>query len=270
MINFKPKAYFTDLDGTLLDLPKTKESISKDNLNILKQKNDNGIPFIIATGRYASDFVLDLAKKANSPYVICQNGGLIVDNTGKILIKHEIKKDTVMQITEILKEKKLFFIFNSGNIIYGTASKLRIFRPWIKKLEQKTYDEIPQITNLTKIITFGTSKKNIKKLVDELSEKFKNISLHIVSKGYAIEINDINANKGRGIEFVSKLLNINPKDAVHFGDSGNDTSTIPYVGAFIAMKNSLKNIKVQASWVAPSYKKSGVAKAIKIIENSFK
>lgn len=38
MIKFKPKAYFTDLDGTLLDLPKTKEGISLDNLNIVKEK----------------------------------------------------------------------------------------------------------------------------------------------------------------------------------------------------------------------------------------
>lgn len=93
------------------------------------------------------------------------------------------------------------------------------------------------------------------------------MSLHIVSRGYAIEINDINATKGMGIEYVCKLLNINPVDTVHFGDSGNDTSTIPYVGAFVAMKNSLNNIKSQAKWVGPSYKKAGVAKAVKQIES---
>ncbi|ENY53842.1 Hypothetical protein, putative COF family HAD hydrolase [Metamycoplasma alkalescens 14918] len=267
MINFKPKAYFTDLDGTLLDLPKTKEKISQKNLNILKEKNDNGIPFIIATGRYASDFVLDLAKKTNSPYVICQNGGLVVDTNGEVLIKHEIEKDTVIKIVDALKEKKLFFIFNSGNTIYGSSAKLKLFRPWIKKMVQKNYDEMPKITKLTKIITFGTSKKNIKKLAQELQDQFKNISLYIVSKGYAIEINDINASKGRGIEFVSKLSNIDPKEAIHFGDSGNDTSSIPYVGAFVAMKNSLKNIKSQATWIAGSYKKSGVYEAVRKIEN---
>ncbi|WP_330463371.1 HAD family hydrolase [Metamycoplasma gateae] len=268
MINFKPKAYFTDLDGTLLDLPKTKEGISLDNLNILKTKNESGTPFIIATGRYASEYVLNLANQTQSPYVICQNGGLIVKNDGQIIAKHEIKKDTVMEITEILKENKLFIIYNSGNTIYGTASKLRFFRPWIKKMTRKTYDEVPRIADSTKIITFGTSKKGIKKLVEELANKFKNISLHIVSKGYAVEINDINATKGKAIKYVCKLLNIDPKDTVHFGDSGNDTSTIPYVGAFVAMKNSLNNIKSQAKWVAPSYKKSGVAKAVKIIESS--
>lgn len=267
MINFKPKAYFTDLDGTLLDLPKTKEGISLDNLNIVKEKNQSGTPFIIATGRFASEYVLDLAQKTEAPYVICQNGGLIVNNKGDVIVKHEIKKDTVMEITEVFKENKLFIIYNSGNTIYGTSTKLKVFRPWIKKLIQKTYDEIPRITNATKIITFGTSKKGIKKLVEFLSSKFKNLSLHIVSRGYAIEINDINATKGMGIEYVCKLLNINPVDTVHFGDSGNDTSTIPYVGAFVAMKNSLNNIKSQAKWVGPSYKKAGVAKAVKQIES---
>ncbi|MGX9339161.1 HAD family hydrolase [Mycoplasma sp. 125] len=268
MINFKPKAYFTDLDGTLLDLPKTKEGLSKENFEIVKSKNDSGIPFIIATGRYASDFVLNLAKQTNSPYVICQNGGLIVDSNGETILKNEIQKDTVMSIVEILKEKKLFFIFNSGNTIYGTSSKLKLFRPWIKNLIQKTYDDIPHITNATKIITFGGSKKYIRMLAEELAKKFRNLSLHIVSKGYAIEINDINAGKGKAIDYVCRLLDINPIETVHFGDSGNDTSTIPYVGAFIAMNNALKNIKIQAKWVAGSYKKSGVAKAVKKIEGN--
>ncbi|MBN4089653.1 HAD family hydrolase [Mycoplasma enhydrae] len=266
MIDFIPKAYFSDLDGTLLDLPKKPEKISKENLEIALRMNDEGKPFILATGRYPSEFVLDLAKKINSKYVICQNGGLIVDNNGNVLIKHEIKKDEVMSIIEILKQKKLFFIFNSGDTIYGTAAKLRFFRPWVKHLVQKTYSEIPQITNSTKIITFGTSKRGIRKLVNQLEEKFKTISLHIVSRGYAIEINSINATKGKAIDYVSRLLDIDPKQTVHFGDSGNDTSVIPYVGAFVAMKNSLKNIKIQSKWVAGSYKKYGVAKAIKLIE----
>ncbi|SGA03017.1 putative hydrolase [Mycoplasmopsis arginini] len=129
MIKFKPKAYFTDLDGTLLDLPKTKEGISLDNLNIVKEKNQSGTPFIIATGRFASEYVLDLAQKTEAPYVICQNGGLIVNNKGDVIVKHEIKKDTVMEITEVLKENKLFIIYNSGNTIYGTSTKLKVFRP---------------------------------------------------------------------------------------------------------------------------------------------
>ncbi|AZZ65709.1 HAD family hydrolase [Metamycoplasma phocicerebrale] len=267
MIDFKPKAYFSDLDGTLLDLPNKAEKISKENLEIVTKMNDEGKPFIFATGRFPSDFVLNLAKKTNSPYVICQNGGLIVNQNGDVLIKHEIKKDTVMSIINILKEKKLFFIFNSGDTIYGTAAKLKLFRPWVKHMIQKTYEDVPQITNSTKIITFGTTKKKIKKLVEELENKFNNLSLHIVSKGYAIEINNINATKGKAIDYVSRLIDINPRETVHFGDSGNDTSVIPYVGAFIAMKNSLKNIKNVASWVTGSYKRHGVAKTIKIIED---
>ncbi|PZW00588.1 HAD family hydrolase [Metamycoplasma auris] len=268
MINFKPKAYFTDLDGTLLDLPKTKEKISEKNLQILKGKNTSGTPFIIATGRYASDFVLDLAKKANSKYVICQNGGIIVDSNGEIIAKHEINKDTVIEILDLIKQKNLFFILNSGNTIYGNKARLKLIRPWVRSMTQKNYDDLETITDCTKIIVFGTTKKGIKKLKEELESEFKNISIFIVSKGFAIEINDINASKGKAIEFVSKLLDVNPKETIHFGDSGNDTSSIPYVGAFVAMKNALRNVKSQAAWVAGSYKNSGVYNAIKKIENS--
>lgn len=100
----------------------------------------------------------------------------------------------------------------------------------------------------------GSQKKGIIKLRDELLNAFHDISTHIVSKGYSIEISDINANKGIGDRFVCDLLNIDYKEAVHLGDSGNDVVTQKYLGGFVAMKNSTKNIRQKADYVGYSYK----------------
>ncbi|BDX52449.1 haloacid dehalogenase [Metamycoplasma equirhinis] len=269
MLDFKPKAYFLDMDGTYLDKPKSPEKISAENIEIAKNLNDQNIPVILSTGRTNSDFVLELANKINSPYVICQNGGLIVDNKNNILIKNQIKKDLVLKIIEILKREKLFFIFNSSSDIFGTTKRLSICRPWIKKLNSHTYDEIPQITSVTKILTFGKTPGGTRKLKDKLEKEFFNLKFHIVSRGWTIEINDMNATKGIADEYVCKLLNIDPKQTVHFGDSGNDIVTKEYLGAFIAMKNSPTNIKKQATIVGKNYKRGGIAKTIKKITNNF-
>ncbi|AWX69400.1 Cof-type HAD-IIB family hydrolase [[Mycoplasma] anseris] len=262
-LNFQPKAYFIDLDGTTLDCPKTEARISEENINAIRTLNDKNIPVVIATGRSNSPFVMDLAKKFNSPFVICQNGGIIVNQHNNVLKTNEMQKDTVLEIIEILKEEKMCFIINSGDTIYGPTTKIKMIRPWAKKMNTYTYEEIPQITNSTKILTFGKNKKGILKLRDRLAKKFINISQHVVSRGYSIEINDENATKGIADRFVCQLLNINPNQAVHVGDSGNDTTSINHIGAFICMKNGLKNIRRQAHLIGPHYKKAGIAKLFK-------
>ncbi|AZG68568.1 HAD family hydrolase [Mycoplasma struthionis] len=267
MLKFQPKIFFLDLDGTFLDDKKSPKLISDENVEAMKKLNDSGIPVILSTGRGNSEFVLDLANRIHSQYVICQNGGLIVDKNNNILAKHEIKKDTVMEIIDILKKENLFFIFNSGKTIYCPHFKLKLVRAWLKKLEQKTYEEVPKIENSTKILTFGKTKKGILKLRDDLASKFNQVSLHVVSKGYSIEINDIDATKGKAEKFVCDLMNIDSQYAVHLGDSGNDTTTVPYIGAFVAMKNSQRNVKKQAAYIGFNYKKAGVARTIEKIMN---
>ncbi|MBN0970435.1 HAD-IIB family hydrolase [Mycoplasma phocoeninasale] len=264
MLNFKPRAYFLDLDGTFLDLPKTENRVSEDNINIARQLNDQGIPVILSTGRRNSEFVVNLANKINSPYIVCQNGGLIVDSNNNVLKKCEIKRDSALKVIEILKKEKMFFMINSLPIIYGASTKIFMARPWTKKMEIKKYDEIPQISNVTKILTFGKfSTRGIKKIKESLEANFFNLKFHIVSKGWSIEINDMNATKGIANSYICQLLNIDPKKAVHFGDSGNDVSVKSYVGAFVVMKNAARNIKKHGDIIGYSYKRSGVAKTIK-------
>ena len=264
---FKPEIYFIDLDGTTLDLPKKSQKISDKNLNAIKKMNET-TPIVFSTGRSNSEFVMNLAKQTNCKYVICQNGGLIVDINNNILKKYEIQKDDVYEIEQLLKKEKMLFILNSGHTIYGTTAKLRFISIWARNMEKKSYDEIPRATNATKILTFGKTKKGIRMLRDLLLEKFINIAVHIVSKGYALEITNQNATKGEGDLFICKLLDIDPKKTVHIGDSGNDVVTKSYVGAFVAMGNAVKDIKKQATEVGPKFKRSGLAKLFNKIQES--
>ncbi|MGL4357106.1 MAG: HAD hydrolase family protein, partial [Cetobacterium sp.] len=48
--------------------------------------------------------------------------------------------------------------------------------------------------------------------------------------------------------------------SVHIGDSMNDTSTINYLGALIAMENSSQHLLNVATHIGPNYKNGGLAK----------
>lgn len=268
-MNFKPQIYFIDLDGTTLDLPKTQAKISSINIEAIKKMNQIK-PVIFSTGRSNSTFVLNLMKETNTPYAICQNGGIIIDSNNDILVKHEILKDDAIKIVQTLEDNKMLYIFNSGNIIYGTTAKLKFISIWARKFEKRNYYEKNQITNCTKILTFGKSKKGIKLLKKALTDRFVNIVVHIVSKGYALEITNINATKGKADSYICKLLNIPTSKAVHIGDSGNDYETKNYLGAFICMGNGLREIKNQATEIGPKFKKAGLAKLFAQLESEKK
>lgn len=122
-LNFKPEIFFIDLDGTALDLPRKKERISQQNLDVISQINKK-IPVVISTGRINSPFVVDLMKKINSPFAICQNGGLIIDNNNNTLAKHPIPSEELEGVVDILKEEKMFIMFNSASTVYGKLSRI--------------------------------------------------------------------------------------------------------------------------------------------------
>ncbi|MDD7848370.1 HAD-IIB family hydrolase [Metamycoplasma hyosynoviae] len=267
MIDFKPQVYFIDLDGTALDLPKKIQKISSKNVEMISTVCKK-TPVVISTGRSNSEFVMNLAKKIGSPYVICQNGGVIVDQDNKLVVKYIIEKDDVSKISEFLQKEKMLFIFNSGNVIYGTAVKLFFISSWAKNIRRETYQNIPKIQECTKILTFGKSKKGIIKLRNMLMEKFINLSIQIVSKGYALEITNFNATKGLGDHYVCKLLNVDPSRAVHIGDSGNDLAVFPHVKNFVAMKNAQKYVKKMAVYIGPHFKKAGLGKLLYELEKN--
>ncbi|RMA79021.1 hypothetical protein JN00_0065 [Metamycoplasma subdolum] len=264
-MNFKPEVYFSDLDGTFLDLHKTEQIVSQTNIEAAFEVNKKKA-FIFSTGRPNSPFVMRLAKQINSPYVICQNGAVIVDQNNNIIKTCEMDQETVNKVIQVLKEEKMMFILNSDGIIYGPKIKHWFFSPWYKNNTKRTYEEFTKIDKATKIFTFGKTKRGIKRLFKKLSERFINLSPHIVSKGYAIEITDFFATKGKAEHFVCNLLNVDPKKAIHFGDGGNDISTVPYVGAFVCMKNATKEIKKHATEIGLHFKNAGIAWMLKKYE----
>lgn len=256
------QAYFIDLDGTLLDLPEGEETLSSANVKAVVKLNKNK-PVIISTGRSNSEFVLSLVKLLKCPYAICQNGALIVDKKNKVLARYEMEQNQVDEIVKLLKEEEMFFIFNGENKIYCNYESSAYMRPWTAKLEKLKYSDLGQKTNVTKILTFGKDEIATKNFKNFLAKKYPSLAFHIVSKGYSIEITHKNATKGKGAAFVCDLLKIDPKNAAHIGDSGNDLNALPEIGTFIAMENAMDEVKEVAHYIGPSFENSGIAKLFK-------
>lgn len=258
-VPFEIKAYFIDLDGTTLD--KIRKNISKKNINALKEKNTTS-PVVISTGRSFGKKVKKIMQLINSKYAICQNGAIIGDNQGNILKNIKLESEQINQIVKICKKYKLIFTVNSRFELF-TDKKSHIFLKLflgnkIKKINKFNPDKY----DVNKFVLVGKTKKKINRIYEEIKNLVPNTSAKTSGHDYIIEITHKDATKGNGAIFVSKLLNIDPKETIHIGDSQNDTTTLDIVGALIAMKNSSTRLLDVATHIGPSYKRGGIAKVL--------
>lgn len=264
-LDFDVKAYFIDLDGTTLD-KKIRRTISKKNIDVLKNKNKT-IPIVISTGRAYSQKVKKVMELINCKYAICQNGAVIGDNQGNILKEITLNKEQMELIINICLSYNVSFTINGRFEIFTNQKNYYLLKPFlwkkIKKIKKFNFNDY----KVNKVVLAGRRKKNINHIYDKIKDLIPDTSIKMSSHDYIIEITHKEATKGNGAVFISNLLQVNPKETVHVGDSQNDTTTIDVVGALIAMKNSSTKLLEVATHVGPSYKNGGVAK---IIEGDFK
>ncbi|MGL5732872.1 MAG: Cof-type HAD-IIB family hydrolase [Metamycoplasmataceae bacterium] len=255
---FEVQCFFIDLDGTSLDYK--RRYISDLNANKIKEINKK-TPVIISTGRSYSSKVKDIMKQLDIKYAICQNGAIIADSKGKILQDIIIDSQMVSLIKDIAIKHNVFIIPNSEYKVYTNNWYLKPFRWFNKKHYFKLMDFDPNL-KYNKIVLAGCSKKKLYKIFLELKQEFPLLSFKISGNDLVIEITDSKATKGLAAVFVTKLLKVEATKSVHIGDSMNDTSTINYLGALIAMENSSQHLLNVATHVGPDYRNGGLAKIL--------
>ena len=80
-----------------------------------------------------------------------------------------------------------------------------------------------------------------------------------------MDIQDEKINKGFGINFLIKTLNLTKNDCMAFGDQMNDYELLKNVKYSFAMKNAIPSIKEIAYQVIQSNDEAGVTQKIKEI-----
>ncbi|WP_434323688.1 HAD family hydrolase [Mycoplasma capricolum subsp. capricolum] len=246
-----------DIDGTVYS---RKHGVHELTKLALKKAREKGIKIVIATGRTISTTRL-IAKKLDllntSIPFIGQNGGQVFsyETNGKVKIRYTKKftNKQVNQIFNIIKQHKAhaFCYTLDENIAYKNKG-ISIFFWWMKKRSQrnvKVYKPNKKLeSQITKYICFGKREnmRQMRKKVEDLGFSAFSFS-YVTNAKENIEINPIGVNKGYGLEYVAKELNIKPEEILFFGDGENDLEAIKFAGTGVAMKNSKLEIVKNAA-----------------------
>ena len=85
------KLISSDMDGTLLN---SYRQITPINIEAIKKAQENGINFIINTGREYPNARALIEAAGLKCDLICSNGSCAFDKDGNLLFEHEIDKET--------------------------------------------------------------------------------------------------------------------------------------------------------------------------------
>ena len=286
------KLIASDMDGTLLN---HNHKIPKENVKLINFAKNQGIEFVVATGRAYYEALPALNEENISCDVISFNGGIVYDKNGNIIsITPMVPKDLYYTI-EILKSFDISYQLYTKNTIYTTSIETDInayidlirsngYEPDVEHLRAEAQQKLDAgyITEVENIELYLNEKENppikiiaisndISKLENAAKLLSENKSISVTSSGANnIEIMHKNATKGEALKEIAKIYGINLENAVAIGDNLNDQAMLDIVGYSVAMKNGNTILKEQAKYVTEkTNSEGGVADTIfKLIEEN--
>ena len=288
------KLIASDMDGTLLN---HNHKIPEENVKLINFAKNQGIEFVVATGRAYYEALPALNEENINCDVISFNGGIVYDKNGNIIsIIPMLPKDLYYTI-EILKSFNISYQLYTKNTIYTTSIETDInayidlirsngYEPDVEHLRAEAQQklEVGYITEVENIELYLNEKENppikiiaisndISKLENAAKLLSENTSISVTSSGANnIEIMHKNATKGTALKEIAKIYGINLENAVAIGDNLNDQAMLDIVGYSVAMKNGNIKLKEQAKYVTEkTNSEGGVADTIfKLIEQNNK
>lgn len=275
------------MDGTLLD---GNHQISLENIAAIRAAQQQGIIFVIATGRIMADVKAFIESYGLSPYYLTMNGAELHAPDHTLLHSVYIDHQRSQKIYEIIAGFQRFnleiytdrghFSANSRLKTYrGLLDRMREVRPgtnflknllWslknphFKKLQYiKDFNEFWQSdVNIAKFITFSCAPGQLAALAERLENEVPGLAIS-ASFRTNIEINDAAATKGNTLRVLTQKLGIAEDEVLVLGDGTNDLSMFKaFPSNATAMENSVAELKQAAAHITKDNLHSGVAAAI--------
>ena len=271
-----------DLDGTLFN---SNITVSDTNTQAVKNAQNNGIEFLIATGRAPRESGSILKDADLNTGFISLNGALVFNEEGKLIVKHSIPTNKAIQIVNLLHDAGFYFEIVTEKQVYSENLEQRItnvahlmvdlnplldFRQAVViSAGNKTIMNMKQVPSFTKLLSdpkievmkfIAFDSRGHEAFADVKEEIAKLGDLVVTSSSSSnIEINAVKAQKGLALLDYAKLKNIKQNEIAAIGDNLNDESMIRAAGVGVAMGNAIPLIKDIAQVTTKNNNEDGVA-----------
>ena len=259
-----------DLDGTALQ--KDRCSFSPRLNEALKKAHAQGITVAVVTGR---QFGLLPPAVKNHPVwenlaVLCNGGQIRRLETGELLDSLDIDREALHRLLKLAEKYELPIEFSVDSNLYLTQKSLVLQQDdehlvFHRDAILANHGQI--LESLELLREAEVEKVNLLCIPEEsrdaVLKELQTIAVSAVwSSHNCMEITHPNADKGRGLGEICRILDIPEECTMALGDSGNDIAMLRRAGLGVAMGNAPDFVKAAADVVTDRYDEDGAAKAI--------
>ena len=251
------KMIASDLDGTLLNfIARTDRYI----LNTIDRVLDQGLYFVVATGRSMQGEKTGLNFGNRPLYIISNNGAVIQNPQNKVLFKKEIPKSFIIKTLETFPNQSFDFIgvdetwVNTSQEQYlkGFDGDRSPIRGAALKIIHKHMRNHHFETSMAEILSQEIIKINTRIPDPEGLATFNRYlaeSPEVINLPFGdgiFELTKQSVNKGFSLQWLCDELKINKKEVAVFGDGGNDLELLEQFPNSYAPKNAKPEAKLRA------------------------
>jgi len=222
-----PKAFITDIDGTLTD---ERRRLSTEVVDEMRRILDDGIPIILASGNTLC--FLDAFS-----HMIGTDGTIIAENGGVYRLGYLGRKHIAgnQEICRAAYEKVVAELQPKGD-------ELRLFSPRYRESDVAFSRDAP-----TEII------KDI----------LKDMPIVVIDTGFAIHLQIPGITKGEAFEKLAEIMGLTPADFLVAGDSVNDVSMLKLGGISVVPATGSAEAKKAADIIMERSFGEGTADALR-------
>lgn len=244
----KIKLWVSDIDGTLMNYD---SSYTSRMANLIDKINKSNCKLVLATGRMfmGADFVAQKFN-LNNP-IICYQGA-VVRTRDEILWQKPIKNEIAMEIIDYLKKKNIHTHVYNNDTLYVEDDNKRIMSAYCDNrgttyVVVDDFNEL-KLNNVPKILGVIEDKNLMQEVKKELSEKYKGILTIVQSSPIYLEINDIEASKGKALDFLKEYWNLSDDEVIASGDQDNDIELLEHAGHKVCVGSNSEKLKNIANY----------------------
>ena len=264
----KPRLVATDVDGTLID---RAEQVSPRTRAVVKALVDDGVHFVLATGRPPRwiDPVVD--GLGYPPLCVCGNGAVVYDSAAdRILYSNSLDVDRLAWLAE-LAERVLpgcgLAAERVGETAHDAATPQFVSSPeyqhaWLNpddtQVARREVLAAPAIKMLIRLP--GTTSADMRAALEPHLDDRADLT-YSTDHGL-IELSAPGVTKASGLTIVAERLGIEHRDIIAFGDMPNDVPMLRLAGHGVAMGNAHPEAIAAADEITGSNAEDGVARVL--------
>lgn len=247
-----------DVDGTLLT---SKKKVAKSTTEAIRALKRQGHEVLLATGRSRYQIQALLSELNISSYIVCNGSAAFVDHQ-KIYSK-TLDSESLDSLINYFEGRNIDLVLSSLDGMRRISSlDLQNMESTLKSLGVKLPAYDPEYQNGEFYQALGFYPEAINNHFEKEYPAFKFVRWH----KNCVDINPQNISKWHSLKKAARLLGIENKDIITFGDGNNDIEMLTKSGMGIAMGNSAKHVQAVADLVTTSNNEDGIFDALRKLQ----